>query len=257
MKRIIAAWMAVCCLLLTAPTVLAEPVPEEEILAEEAVEESEEAPVEEEPEEEPAPVQQPVQQIDPLSDTTALKRVEIICLVDGSGETRITQNIKMNVIGVLEEITFAFPGHAKNREVEGWRTKSFSENGIRYLTISSKSGFSGEQSFTLSYTVKDTVSAGEESQKLTVPLLEAQKYPVGVVALAVNLPKTFASMPVFSSCSFRNAIARSQRPLRSGVSVPSLRKRQPRITIKSLSGETRCFAARIPQITEAASMYSK
>ena len=199
MKRIIAAWMAVCCLLLTAPTVLAEPVPEEEILAEEAVEESEEAPVEEEPEEEPAPVQQPVQQIDPLSDTTALKRVEIICLVDGSGETRITQNIKMNVIGVLEEITFAFPGHAKNREVEGWRTKSFSENGIRYLTISSKSGFSGEQSFTLSYTVKDTVSAGEESQKLTVPLLEAQKYPVGVVALAVNLPKTFASMPVFSS----------------------------------------------------------
>lgn len=200
MKRIIAAWMAVCCLLLTVPSVLAEPVPEEEIIAEEVVEETaEEEPVEEPEEEEPAPTQEPAQQIDPLSDTTALKRVEIICLVDGSGETRITQNIKMNVIGVLEEITFAFPGHAKNREVEGWRTKSFSENGIRYLTVSSKSGFSGEQTFTLSYTVKDTVSAGEESQKLTVPLLEAQKYPVGVVALAVNLPKTYASMPVFTS----------------------------------------------------------
>lgn len=197
MKRILAVWLILCCLLMTVPTALAtEPVPEEESAVEETEEILEEAPVQEAEKE---PVQQTVQEVDPLEGVTAFRRVEITCLVGENGQTYISQKVMMNVAGVLEEITFAFPAGAKNREVENYRTKSYSEDGIHYLTIQSKTGFSGEQVFTLSYTLKDTVSAGEESQKLTLPLLEAQKYPVGVVALAVNLPKTYASMPKFSS----------------------------------------------------------
>ncbi len=205
MKRVFAALLLLCCLAAALPTVMAIEAAEvpEETPAVQLPEADEEPAKEPQPPAPPKPSQPPAEAVDepvdPLADITAMQRVEIICLVDDRGDTRITQNIKMNIAGVLEEITFAFPGTAKNREVTNFRSHAFSENGLRYLTIRNKAGFSGEQSFSLSYTLKDTVSAGEESQKLVLPLLEAQKYPVGVVALAVNLPKTFASMPGFSS----------------------------------------------------------
>lgn len=213
MKRFVAALALLCCLLLLIPTVLAEPAAEEteEITAETdsveetplAGEDADESLEEEVPtkpqKEEKSGEKASAEKVDPLSGVTCLRRVEIISIVNKNGEARISQTIKMEVYGVLEEITFAFPAGAKNRVVEGYRTKSSIEDGIRYLTVRNKSGFGGEQVFNLSYTLKDLVSAGEESQKLTLPLLEAQKYPVGVVALAVNLPETFASMPRFSS----------------------------------------------------------
>ena len=214
MKRIFAALALLGCLLLTLPTALAtEALPEEDAaVTEEAPEEEKTSSIRESDGPKPfadadsiqvsdgpkedAPVEEPV---DPLEGITALKRVEIACIVDGGGNARITQTVKMNVVGILEDITFAFPATARDREVTGWRTKSSSENGLRYLTVHNKAGFSGEQTFTLSYTMKDLVTTGEESLKLTLPLLVQQKYPVGVIALAVNLPQTFASMPVFSS----------------------------------------------------------
>ena len=213
MKRILAAVLLLCCLLLILPTALAEPVPEEEEAAAEVLpeEEEEESSIRESDgpkpkteestlQESEGPVEEtPVEEVDPLEGVTAFKRIEITAIVDESGRAIVTQTIKMNVVGVLEDITFAFPGTARDREIAGWRAKSSAEDGLRYLTVHNKAGFSGEQTFTLSYSVKDLVSAGEESQKLELPLLVQQKYPVGVVALAVNLPKTFASMPVFSS----------------------------------------------------------
>lgn len=214
MKRILAAVLLLCCLLLTLPTALAEPAePEEEVLTEELPEEEkEESSIREadgprpfkdsdslQVSDGPAEEEAPVEEVDPLEGMTAFRRVEITAIVNERGEALVTQTINMNVSGILEDITFAFPGNARDREVVGWRTKSSSEDGLRYLTVHNKAGFSGEHTFTLSYSVKDLVSAGEESQKLELPLLVQQKYPVGLIALAVNLPKTFASMPVFSS----------------------------------------------------------
>ena len=209
MKRIFAALALLCCLL-TIPMAAAEPLPEEE--AQQVAETNEETEPSDAPtlfddedsavqvSDGPAVEEAPVEEkVDPLENTTAFKRVEIICVVDHRGEARITQTIKMNVYGILEDITFAFPGNARNREIAGWRTRSSAENGLRYLTVHNKAGFSGEQTFTLTYSIDDLVTAGEESQKLNLPLLVQQKYPVGVIALAVNLPKTYASMPVFSS----------------------------------------------------------
>ena len=212
MKRMLAAVLLLCCLLLTLPTALAEPTePEEEVLTEELPEEEGESSIREadgprpfkdkdiEVSDGPAEEEAPVEEVDPLEGMTAFRKVEITAIVNERGEALVTQTINMNVAGILEEITFAFPGNARDREVVGWRAKSSAEDGLRYLTVHNKAGFSGEHTFTLSYSVKELVSAGEESQKLELPLLVQQKYPVGLIALAVNLPKTFASMPVFSS----------------------------------------------------------
>lgn len=198
MKRIFAALVLVC-LLLTVPMAMAEPLPEEETEPTEEItlfdDEDSAVKVSDGPAEEAPVVEAPV---DPLENTTSFRRVEIICVVDQRGEAHITQTLKMNVSGIVNDITFAVPVNAKNREIEGYRAKTTVENNLRYLTVHSKSGFSGEQTFILSFTVGDLVSAGEGSQKLDLPLLAQQKYPIGTVALAVNFPELFASIPVFS-----------------------------------------------------------
>ena len=194
MKRLFAAVLVLCLLLAMLPMAFAEPAAEEPAAEEPGQEAPAEEPAEETPEEEA-----PAEPIDPLAGETAIRRAEITAIVDENGKASISINLQMQVIGVLEQLRFAVPENAKNREVAGYRTKSSAEDGVRYLTISNKTGFSGEQNFTLTYTLSDLVSKGEESQKLELPLLAAQDYRVGQVALAVNLPRNFTSFPSFSS----------------------------------------------------------
>ena len=189
--------MLLLCLLLTMTTaVFAEPAETE--TPEEPEDTVQEVP-EEEPEEEEEPAEPEEEAIDPLAGETAILRLEITGIVDEKGTANISMNIQMHVVGVVEQLRFAMPENAKDREIAGFRTKSSSENGLRYLTVSNSSGFTGDQTFTLTYSLPGLVSKGEESQKLELPLLAAQDYRVGQVALAVNLPKNFTSFPSFTS----------------------------------------------------------
>lgn len=189
--------MLLLCLLLTMTTaVFAEPAETE--TPKEPEDTVQEVP-EEEPEEEEEPAEPEEEAIDPLAGETAIRRLEITGIVDEKGTANISMNIQMHVVGVVEQLRFAMPENAKDREIAGVRTKSSSENGLRYLTVSNSSGFTGDQTFTLTYSLPGLVSKGEESQKLELPLLAAQDYRVGQVALAVNLPKNFTSFPSFTS----------------------------------------------------------
>ena len=196
MKRFLAVLAVLCCLLLILPTAFAEPAEEEPVAIEE------EAP--EEPEE--VPEEDPVPEIDPLSGETAIRTVRITVVMDEKGVAAVTQELEMSIVGAPEELRFAVPEAAKNREVMGYRVKSAVENGLRYLTVKSKTGFTGNQTFTITYTQDGLISEGEESQKLELPLLVAQDYRVGSVSLAVNLPREFTTYPSFVSSYYGEII---------------------------------------------------
>lgn len=201
MRRFFAAVLLMCLLLTMTTAVFAEPA-ETELPKQDSADGTQD----DVPEEEPEPAQTPEEEAtpteeetDPLSGETAMRRVEITGIVSEKGTATISMVIQMNVVGVTEQLRFALPENAKNREVTGWKAKSSVENGQRYLTITNDSGFSGAQSFTVTYTLSGLVSGGTQSQKLDLPLLAAQDYRVGQVALAVNLPKTFTTYPSFTS----------------------------------------------------------
>ena len=196
MKRLFAAVLLLCLLLTMTTAVFAEPAETE--TPEEPEDTVQEVP-EEEPEEEEEPAEPEEEAIDPLAGETAIRRLEITGIVDEKGTANISMNIQMHVVGVVEQLRFAMPENARDREIAGFKTKASSENGLRYLTVSNSSGFTGDQTFTLTYSLPGLVSKGEESQKLELPLLAAQDYRVGQVALAVNLPKNFTSFPSFTS----------------------------------------------------------
>ncbi len=195
MKRFIAVLLTILlCLTLLVPMSMA--APEEEPM-------EEEAPVEELPEISEEDLEEPEE--DPLAGETAIRHAKITVVVDREGRAAVTQELQVSVVGILDELRFAVPENAKNRELQGWRAKNHTEEGRRYLVVKNDTGFTGEQTFTLTYTQDGLVTEGVESHILDLPLLVGQDYRVGGVALAVNLPKNFASYPMFSS-SYRGEI---------------------------------------------------
>ena len=149
MKRLFAAVLVLCLLLTMTLTVYAAPE-EEEAPTDETVEETPEEVPEETPDT-PAAPEAPAEPggVDPLANETAIRRAEITGIVDEKGTATVSLTLKMQIIGVLEEIRFAVPEDSKNREINGYKAKTKTEKGITYLTVTSNAGFSGEQTFAI------------------------------------------------------------------------------------------------------------
>ena len=216
MKRFLAVFLAaLCCLMLLVPAAVAAPSEEDPAAADTPAETTDSAQTDpaadsasdsnaEQPSDSSTDTAsdtpaEPQPDVDPLSGETAIQSVQITVVVDESGKASVTQVMQMAIVGSESQLRFAFPDTSKSRKVEGWRTKSSSENGLHYLTVTNDAGFTGEQTFTLTYTQDGLVSEGDQSQKLALPLLAAQDYRIGSISLAVNLPKEFSTRPNFSS----------------------------------------------------------
>jgi len=209
MKRLLAVLLLCCCLLSAVPVAMAEPADEAEPAAQQtgnAEQTPEEAPAQEKPEETTEPEEtdapeEPAAQTDlsVLARETAIRTMDIVVTVDKGGRASVTQTVELGVVGDLKEIRFSFPEGAKKTDIAGRWTKSEKEQGIRYLSVSNRKGFTGTQTFQLSYTMDDLVTGADASQVLTLPLLSLQDYQIGVLKFSISLPQEFEGDPRFSS----------------------------------------------------------
>ena len=108
---------------------------------------------------------------------TSYQSVELQVTVDNSGRAYIQGTLSLNIVGSLQEIAVGFPKDAKSPKIEGYKTSSANQNSLKVLTVESDSGFTGVQTFQISYSLSKLVSAGEASQVFTLPLLSPQEYP--------------------------------------------------------------------------------
>ena len=204
MKRFLAVLLC-CCLLFAMPAVMAAPAEEEpertasEAAEEEPVEETEVPEKEEEPAEEETQTGPEPADLSSLAGETAIHSMKVTASVDEAGRVSVTQVVELVLAGSHNEIRFSFPEGAKKCDIPGFWTKSSKENGIRYLTVSNRKGFTGTQTFTLTWTMSDLVKGADASQVLTLPLLSLQDYRIGVLSFTVSLPKEFSARPRFSS----------------------------------------------------------
>lgn len=207
MRRWIAALLC-CWMILGIPMALAtEPVAPEE-MADTAADTAADTQQGEAAAEEPPADEAPAEEIEDtgtqadlsaLKDMTAIQTMEVTVVLDENGRASVTEKLEMNVAGTLDELRFSFPQGAKKTQIEGYWTGTEKENGVQYKTVSSKTGFSGTQSFVLSYTMTGLVAGAEASQVLTLPLLSLQDYRIGKLTFTVVLPEEFAGQPRFSS----------------------------------------------------------
>ena len=137
---------------------------------------------------------------------TSFQSVTISCTVNESGRAYVQQTLELSILGSLQEIAFTFPAEAKSPKVEGYKTKSAVENGVRVLRVSSDTGFTGTLTFQLSYNQTGLVTAGEASQTIQLPLLSPQAYPIQALSFSVTFPEDFASTPSFESGYYKDVI---------------------------------------------------
>lgn len=207
MRRWIAALLC-CWMILGIPMALAtEPVSPEEMAdtaADTAADTQQDEAAAEDPPADEAPAEETEDtgtqaDLSALKDMTAIQTMEVTVVLDENGRASVTEKLEMNVAGTLDELRFSFPQGAKKTQIEGYWTGTEKENGVQYKTVSSKTGFSGTQSFVLSYTMTGLVAGAEASQVLTLPLLSLQDYRIGKLTFTVVLPEEFAGQPRFSS----------------------------------------------------------
>ena len=137
---------------------------------------------------------------------TSYQSVELQVTVDNSGRAYIQGTLTLNIVGSLQEIAVGFPKEAKSPKIEGYKTSSANQNSLKVLTVESDSGFTGVQTFQISYSLSKLVSAGEASQVFTLPLLSPQEYPIAALSFSVTFPETFESTPNFESGYYKEVI---------------------------------------------------
>lgn len=191
MRRLLAAFLAVCCLLALCSAAGAEPgeVMEPETDSETFIEPETEQPTAQ-PEQTPAEI---------LAGSTHISDVQITCTLQENGKASVTQQIEITFASLVNQVRFGFPADARNPEVEGRKTRTSEQDGVLYLTVESDGGFTGVHTFTLSYTQTGLVSMEETEQLLTLPLLAPQDYRIAALQFNVTLPQSFDGQPVFLS----------------------------------------------------------
>ena len=137
---------------------------------------------------------------------TSYQAVELQVTVDNSGRAYIQGTLALNIVGSLQEIAVGFPKEAKSPKIEGYKTSSANQNSLKVLTVESDSGFTGVQTFQISYSLSNLVAAGEASQVFTLPLLSPQEYPIAALSFSVTFPETFESAPSFESGYYKEVI---------------------------------------------------
>ena len=200
MRRMIALFVLVCCLLSFTSVIFAEPAQDTAVVPEEVAEETTEQ--EQLPEELPA---EPVE-VSAIDGETAIKTMEVTVAVDEAGRAGVSVSMQMNVVGTVEELRFSFPEQASRTKILGYSAKTEKEHGVKYLIIKERGGFPQSITLNMTYTMADLVSEGEDSQIISVPLLSLQDYRVGTYTFAVSMPQTVTTMPRFTSGYYNDLV---------------------------------------------------
>lgn len=213
MKRIFAGILLVCLLLTVVPYAAAEPAQEQTQQTEEQVEETaaEEEQAEEAATEETSDATKqnaektvPADVLEALQGETAIHAMEVRVTVSKDGVAKVIQQIDMGFIGVVDKIRFSVPENASDARVEGYDADSDEKAGLQYLTVSTKHGFTGNQSFRVVYTLTGMITAAEGSQKFEFPLLTMQDYRVGLLTYGVEFPEPVTTRPRYHSTYYTN-----------------------------------------------------
>lgn len=209
MRRVIAGIMLLCMLLCLATGVFAEPAPQQEQTAEETAAadnaaQAQTAPTEEQSEKKDKTVKEEVLQA--LQGETAIHSMEVTVTVTKNGKASVTQIIEMGIIGVVDEIRFSVPEDASDVRIEGYSIDDEEEAGVKYLTIFSKQGFTGTQTFRMAYTLTGMITAADGSQTFEFPLLTMQDYRIGSFTYGVEFPEPVTTRPRYSSTYYKNIV---------------------------------------------------
>lgn len=122
--------------------------------------------------------------------------VDAGCVVEAGGDCEMTVVITLNAGGATE-LVFPLGGGATNGTINGVECAIRTVNGVNAMVLESASGFNGNQTFQLRYTLKDRLS---DAGVLQLPILAGGfAYSIESLNFTITLPQEFDQKPTFSS----------------------------------------------------------
>ena len=123
------------------------------------------------------------------------------CTVAEDGACTVTTTVVLQLEESLTEISLPVAQDAKDAACRGYDAKVRKEDGFVWLDVPLTAPITGQQTFTITYTVPGTVTVADDgTQQFSAELLSSQwAYPVEKFQYLVSMPKDITETPVLLS----------------------------------------------------------
>ena len=126
--------------------------------------------------------------------------------VDEHGTAAATIQIEMTLPQAVTELDFPI-GAGTDGSLSGRETKAVDTDEGTVLRLSVPEGLSGQQSFTLTYTIPHAVADINEGQKLTLDVIApGWSLPMSQASFTVTMPAAFSAKPTFVGGYYGDAV---------------------------------------------------
>ena len=143
---------------------------------------------------------------------TRASSVNIFATVSDDGNAQVSTTVTLHVAEPQETLVFPVPANASGISLNGSSVITEKTDSARLVDLSKTlGGMSGDFSFTVAYTVSNTVRPVEDTApatdeevpvkqlRLELPLLAGFAYPIDQLQFSINLPGIVTQDPMFSS----------------------------------------------------------
>ena len=136
-----------------------------------------------------------------VSAAASAPQVNYYATVTTDSQCQVNMTVTVHLSEPNEGLTFPVPDDASSITVNGRRASVSKKDGKRLISLKKIVGKStGDITFTVSYTLPDTVNTGElGTLELQLPMLSGFAYPIENFTFSVSLPTALDALPGFVS----------------------------------------------------------
>lgn len=141
------------------------------------------------------------------NDTTQISSITAECSIQKDSSCLVTMHAEYAFVGSAPTVSIPVPKDAYDISVNASNYKTGHGSDCKFLILNSANGFSGTQSFDISYRLLTTAVKGDGEQLFSLPLLfSGWRYTIRNFALTLTMPSEFSGLPEFYSSYYNDQI---------------------------------------------------
>lgn len=135
-----------------------------------------------------------------VSAAGSVSKLESSTTVSANGTCQVTLVVQLLLDSVPETLRYPLPAAARDITLNGTAAKTSQDSLNRWVILSSVITTAGSHTFTIHYTLPDTVTTQKNgSLRLQLELLSGFDYPISAMDFTITLPGDITERPDFSS----------------------------------------------------------
>ena len=143
----------------------------------------------------------------PVSAESVVEELKSNTNVSSDGTCQITLTVRLRLEDILlEDLVFPLPAQARDITLNGSGVRAPNKNGARLVDLEDAVHGAGIHTFTIQYSMPDSITAGKNGLTLDLDLLHGFSYPIDLMSFSITLPGAPERPPVFTSTYHQEAV---------------------------------------------------